>query len=259
MNLPHTTIHKQTRSGSLKQKYDSFDNLQHEPLGTNWGLFPPKFCLCLFPICSTTWRLLCCWAVRRKGMWQGFQRAGQKHSVIWREPCNTAESERGCVCVFVWGGGDTVGSSPRKTHPVISSTPEQLFLQLRSWHTQLSVDALACACKETRVHMRTQYGSVGDRGLTMSYSRADWLNLIKYTNVTRVHENTHSCRLILVSCQCLRITDHLLSKNEQYSDDKSLNRAVISCSRHNLHWIMGGCTQSEMMITVLWDCGGFSK
>lgn len=27
MNVPHTTIHKQTRPGSAKQKYDSFDNL----------------------------------------------------------------------------------------------------------------------------------------------------------------------------------------------------------------------------------------
>lgn len=36
----------------------------------------------------------------------------------------------------VGGGGCTVVSSPQKTHPVISSTPEQLFLQLRSWHTE---------------------------------------------------------------------------------------------------------------------------
>lgn len=38
--------------------------------------------------------------------------------------------------VSVWGGG--AGRSSQKTHPVISSTPEQLFPQLRSRHTQTS-------------------------------------------------------------------------------------------------------------------------
>lgn len=38
------------------------------------------------------------------------------------------------------GGGWGCGGSPQKTHPVISSTPEQLFPQLRSWHTQMSKD-----------------------------------------------------------------------------------------------------------------------
>ena len=37
-------------------------------------------------------------------------------------------------------GGGAVGSSPQKTHPVISSTPEQLFPQLRSRHTHRNID-----------------------------------------------------------------------------------------------------------------------
>lgn len=145
MDLPHTTIHKQTMSGSSKQNTILLIIYSMNPLGTKWGLFPPKFCLCLFPICSRTWRLLCCWAVRRKGMWQGFQRAGQKHSVIWREPCNTAESERG------WWGVASGVALLKKTYPVISSTPEQLFPQLRSWHTQMSIDTLGDASEQTHM------------------------------------------------------------------------------------------------------------
>lgn len=135
MNLP---LHQRTQTnkvrGSLKQKYDSSDDLQLELPGRNRGLFPPKSCLCLF------------FPPRSAPQYEGFFVVGlcvgkecdkdfkglDKSTLSFGESpviCNIARGRGG-------GKGGTVVSSPQKTHPVISSAPEQLFPRRRFWRTE---------------------------------------------------------------------------------------------------------------------------
>lgn len=77
-----------------------------------------------------------------------------KSTLSFGEPCNTAERERGCR---------GCGGQLKKTHPVISSTPEQLFSQLRSSATQVSSD--------TRVDLRKQMHASKACGQLHSYMK----------------------------------------------------------------------------------------
>lgn len=68
VHISKSPIHKQATLGRSKHVSVPSDNLLYETFGTGSLVFPHRFCLCLFPIRSTTRRLLCCWSVRRKGM-----------------------------------------------------------------------------------------------------------------------------------------------------------------------------------------------
>lgn len=84
---PYWSLYKQTRSGCTLVLLIIY-SMKH--LAQTQDFSHQSFVYAFSPICSTTWRLLCCWAVRRKGMWQGFLRKDKstlsfgESPVIWR-------------------------------------------------------------------------------------------------------------------------------------------------------------------------------